>query len=258
MFLIKIGGSVITEKIQEKPIYKKAVMDNLALALHKAEKDVILIHGAGSFGHVLAKQYNLNNGCLSSFQKQGFVETHSLVQQLNTLVLQSLHHHHIAAVSIPPHATVICSNHVIEKIDTDIFQSYKKHGYTPVTFGDVVLDTSLGCSICSGDLLVHTLAQIFKPDAVIFVMDEDGLYTANPKINKNARFVESIGVHELSTLTTQLDAHADVTKGMEGKLKIIKQIVEQGNNTILLNGNKPDRLYNVLLNEPAKSTIFHR
>lgn len=258
MFLIKIGGSVITEKTQEKPIFKKTVMDHLASMLQKAEKNIIIIHGAGSFGHVLAKQYNLNKGCSSSLQKQGFAETHSLVQQLNTLVLQSLHNHGIAAVSIPPHATVICNNHVIEKMDTGIFLSYKKYGFTPVTFGDVVLDLSLGCSICSGDSLIQYLARTFKPEAVIFVMDEDGLYTANPKIDKNATFIESIGVNELNTLTTRLDAHADVTKGMEGKLKIIKKIVEQGNKTILLNGNKPDRLYDALLDKPTKSTTFHR
>ncbi|MFH1013474.1 MAG: isopentenyl phosphate kinase [Thermoplasmatota archaeon] len=258
MFLIKIGGSVITEKTQEKPIFKKAVMDNLSLMIQKAEKDVVIIHGAGSFGHVLAKRYDLNNGCSSSVQKQGFSETHSLVQKLNSFVIQSLQDHQLAAVSIPPHATIIFNNHEIEWIDTNMFLSYKKQGFVPVSFGDVVLDTSLGCSICSGDLLILTLARIFKPEAVIFVMDEDGLYTANPKIDRNATFIESIGIHDFHRLTTQLDTHADVTKGMEGKLHIIKQIVEQGSNTILLNGNKPHRLYDVLRDIPTKSTIFRR
>lgn len=258
MFLIKIGGSVITEKTQEKPIFKKKVMDDLASMLQKAGKNVVIIHGAGSFGHVLAKRYNLNKGCSSSLQKQGFVETHALVQTLNTFVLQSLHNHGIAAVSIPPHATTICNNHEIDKIETDIYLTYMTFGFTPVGYGDVVLDRSLGCSICSGDLIVQHLAETLNPEAIIFVMDEDGLYTDNPKIDKNATFIKSIGINELNDLNTRMDAHADVTKGMGGKLKIIKKIVEEGNKTILINGNKADRLYDVLLDKSTKSTIFHR
>jgi isopentenyl phosphate kinase len=61
MFIIKIGGSVITNKaIQDS--FKKDVLDNLAQQIKKSKKDIIIVHGAGSFGHILAKKYNLNQG----------------------------------------------------------------------------------------------------------------------------------------------------------------------------------------------------
>ena len=258
MFLIKLGGSVITEKTKEQPIFKKQITDHVAGVIQKAEADVVVVHGAGSFGHVLAKKYNLNMGCTSDLQRQGFAETHVLVQQLNSFVLQSFHENNLPVVSIPPHATVILNDHAVEQIDTDIFVRYKKNGFIPLTFGDVVLDTALGCSICSGDLLMQVLAQTFKPEAIIFLMDEDGLYTSNPKKDKTAAFIETIGIDELHTLTTKLDDHADVTKGMEGKLQTIAQIVYQGSTVILLNGNKPDRLYDVLQGRKTKGTIIHR
>ena len=59
MFLIKLGGSVITEKTKEQPIFKKQITDHVARVIQKAEADVVVVHGAGSFGHVLAKKYNL-------------------------------------------------------------------------------------------------------------------------------------------------------------------------------------------------------
>ena len=128
--------------------------------------------------------------------------------------------------------------------------------FTPVTYGDVVLDRTLRFSICSGDLLSIALAKHFKPEKVIYVIDVDGLYTSNPKINKNAKLIESSTVKQLENLTTSLDSHADVTGGMGGKIDSIKTIAKLGINTILVNGNKPDRLFKVLVDENAPSTII--
>ena len=109
-------------------------------------------------------------------------------------------------------------------MDYQLFSDYLEKGFLPVTFGDVVLDKKLGFSICSGDLLVQILAKHFKPEKVIFVIDEDGLYTANPKIDKNAKFIEKITISELNKLKTTSNKPADVTKGMEGKIDTIKNI----------------------------------
>jgi isopentenyl phosphate kinase len=257
MFLIKLGGSVITEKSHEQPLFKKKVVYDIASVIQRSGSDVVIVHGAGSFGHVLAKQYDLMNGCGSSIQKQGFARTHLLVQQLNTYVLSSFQDQELPVVSIPPHATVILNNHDIERFDKEIFSRYRNNGFIPMTFGDVVLDTSLGCSICSGDVLIRVLAETFQPESVIFLMDEDGLYTANPKKDKNATFIKDITIDELHTLTTKVDDHADVTKGMQGKLEMITKIVQQGSNVFLLNGNKPDRLYDVLQGKQTICTTIH-
>jgi isopentenyl phosphate kinase len=254
MFLIKLGGSVITDK-SKKYCFKQEVTDRLSGEIKKSDKDVIIVHGAGSFGHILAKQYKLNEGYKNKDQLQGFSLTHAMVQKLNTLVLKSLHDRNIAAVSIPPHAVLTLDDHKLNTMDYTIFNYYLKKGFTPVAFGDVVLDKKLGFSVCSGDLLIRLLAEQFKPEKVIFVIDEDGLYTANPKMNKNAEFIALTTLQKLETFTTSADAHADVTRGMEGKIDTIKTIAKLGIDTVLLNGNKPDRLYHVLAGEEAKGTI---
>ena len=91
MYILKFGGSVITEKSTEKCIFKNRVVDELVKSLALAGKKYIIVHGAGSFGHVIAKKYNLNKGFLSNKQQIGFALTQAKVQQLNTLFLQSLH-----------------------------------------------------------------------------------------------------------------------------------------------------------------------
>jgi isopentenyl phosphate kinase len=256
LIIIKLGGSVITNKGKQCS-FRRKVMGNLAKEIKKANKELILIHGAGSFGHILAKQYELNKGYLRKDQLKGFSITHATVQKLNSLVLEALQDNDIPAVSIPPHSVLRLDNHKLAQIDYNIFEEYLDEHFIPVTFGDVVLDKKLGFSICSGDLLVMALAEYFKPEKVIFVIDEDGLYTANPKTDKNAKFIDSASLKELENLTTTADKHADVTKGMKGKIDTIKNIARKGIDTVLLNGNKPNRLYSVLVGEDTKCTIVY-
>jgi isopentenyl phosphate kinase len=254
MLIIKLGGSVITDKTKENT-FKKDLMDKLAKEIKTAEKEVILIHGAGSFGHVLAKKYDLNQGYKNDAQLHGFSLTHATVKKLNSFVLDSLHKVGIPAVSISPHSILKLNDHKPLKLDYTMFEDYIETGFTPVTFGDVVLDEKLRFSICSGDLLVQLLAEHFKPEKVIFVIDEDGLYTSNPKSDKNAKLIESMTVEQLEKLRTSLDSHADVTGGMGGKIETIKNIAKLGIDTILLNGNKPNRLYQVMTGKDTKSTV---
>ncbi len=105
MIIIKIGGSVITDKTKEYT-FKTETMDKLAENIKKANKQIIIVHGAGSFGHILAKEYELNQGYKRLEQIKGFSLTHEKVQELNSLVLQSLQKNDIPAVSISPHSSI--------------------------------------------------------------------------------------------------------------------------------------------------------
>lgn len=256
MFILKLGGSVITDKTKECS-FRQKIMDRLAKEIKKANPEIIIIHGAGSFGHIQAKKYRLNEGYKKQEQIHGFSVTHEMVQSLNSMVLKSLQNNGIPAVSISPHSVVKLDNHELLSMNYDVFDEYLKKKFTPVTFGDVVLDKKLSFSICSGDLLAMALSKHFKPSKMIFVIDEDGIYTSNPKIDKNAKLIESTSFDKLKRLTTSADSHADVTGGMGGKIETIKNISKQGIDTVLLNGNKPGRLYKVLIGEKTKITIVY-
>lgn len=255
MIVLKIGGSVITDKSKET-CFKKNIADQLSACIKKVKNELILVHGAGSFGHITAQKYNLNQGYQKKEQIKGFSVTHYNVQKLNSLMMESLHSNNIPAVSLSPHSIMELDDHKPSEMNYEIFNKFLKNGFTPVTYGDVVLDKKLVFSICSGDLLTQLLAKYFKPEKVIFAIDEDGLYSSNPKINKNAQFIQSITVDELKDLTVSLDKHADVTGGMKGKLDTIEKIANTGIETILVNGNQPERLSKVLNNKKTKCTII--
>jgi len=258
MYLIKFGGSVITEKSNENAVFKESLMNDLAKSLSSAGKQYLIVHGAGSFGHVLAKKYQLNKGFHTRSQRIGFGLTQTKVQELNMYVLRSLQQQGLPAVSIPPHATFLFDNHQVHNFKKDVYEQYLSEGYVPVTYGDVILDKSQGFSICSGDTLILLLATKFQPDKVIFVVDEDGLFDDNPKKNPNARLIAHATSETLQKITTKKDDHADVTGGMQGKIDTILQIANQNIDVMLLNGNKPGRLYDALVGNETTSTLIQR
>ena len=101
------------------------------------------------------------------------------------------------------------------------------------------------------------LTEHFKPEKVIFVVDEDGIYSSNPKIDKNAEFIESANMEDLERYTTTSNQYADVTEGMKGKIDTIKNIANLGIDTVLLNGDKHNRLHDILVGNDTKCTIVH-
>ena len=57
MYILKIGGSVITDK-SKKFILRNEILDELSKQIKKVNKKCIIVHGAGSFGHILAKKHS--------------------------------------------------------------------------------------------------------------------------------------------------------------------------------------------------------
>jgi isopentenyl phosphate kinase len=243
MIVIKLGGSVITDK-KVKCKYQE-ITQSLINQIAKAEKQMIVIHGGGSFGHPFAKEYNLNKGLFSKEQLKGFSITHSKVRELNLKVIRTMLKVGMKPVSIPPLNILYCSSGVISEFNSDIFKELIEKGFTPVTFGDVVIDRVRGCSICSGDMLAEALAKIFNPDKVIFLVDVDGLYTQDPS-SPEARLLGQIEVKDLGRIKVSEQLTPDVTGGMKGKIKAIKSIARYSEVSVV-NGKEPRRLYKALV-----------
>ena len=113
------------------------------------------------------------------------------------------------------------------------------------------------CSITLIQSCFIPYTQHFTPEKVLFVIDEDGVYTANPKQDPNATLIETTTIKELSRLSTRLDDHADVTRGMEGKLATIQTIARQGTDVIVVNGKKDNRVYDTLVGKKTTATIVY-
>jgi isopentenyl phosphate kinase len=229
--IIKFGGSVITNKAV--PYHFNAeITRNLSQDLVAASGQYVLVHGAGSFGHPLAKQFQLNHGIsqeTKNEQLKGAALTHHSVRNLNGKVIDTLLDVGIPAVSISPFPFFN------SLFDVNIFTSVLKLGFTPVTFGDVVL-TGDNVTICSGDYLMKYIALALKPEKAIFVTDVDGIFI-DPQ--DTSTILTDTTIEEVEKVVLKGSVHTDVTRGMAGKIEEIKSIVNKGIEVSIINGRKP-------------------
>jgi isopentenyl phosphate kinase len=251
--LIKLGGSVITDKSRYRTFNQEST-DRLAREIASSGRQVILVHGAGSFGHLLAHEHQLQRGYLNDSQRLGLVKVQQDVRDLNREVMFSLDRAGITATSIPPGACAVMEGGRLKKMGVDIFHRYLELGITPVTFGDVVLDTQRKFGICSGDQLMLLLAREFHPNLIVFCADVDGIFTADPNLDKNASLIEQVDSSTLESLP-RTSRVTDVTGSIYGKLESMLSLAQMGKSTMVINGLIPGRLASALRGEKVKGSM---
>ena len=257
MFVIKLGGSVITDK-SRKNTFKEKVTLRLVSEIKESQKQVIVVHGAGSFGHILAKKYDLHKGYKNKEQLLGVAEVQRDVKDLSLRVLDAFLEEGVNAVSLAPSAFLVNQVSRIKHMDTGNFKRYLEAGITPITFGDVVVDESLIFSIVSGDQLMLELAKVFRPELVVFVADVDGIFTGDPNSEKDAQLLPVVDKEVLSSIGESQGGVDDVTGSILGKSKIMLEIAAHGMDTLILNGNVKNRLRDALTGRDVLCTKFER
>jgi isopentenyl phosphate kinase len=258
--VLKLGGSVITDK--EKPLTPNLqAIERLAKEIAQAEVlSLIVVHGGGSFGHHIAKRYNLTEGYIDPSQVIGFSEAHHAMTKLNSLVMEALLNNNINAVVIQPSSCVITKTGRIQSMEKKPLKRMIDLGLIPVLYGDTVLDSEKGFAILSGDQIVSSLALNFGASRIIIGGDVDGLYTKDPKTSKSAKLIKRVTLEELKTQKHDIEGSkaTDVTGGMLGKVRELIPAIEQNIQALLVNATKPLRVYKALKGEEVIGTIIER
>ncbi|MFA5313234.1 MAG: isopentenyl phosphate kinase [Methanomassiliicoccales archaeon] len=240
MILVKLGGSVITDKGHYRT-FKEDAVRRLAREIVESGERTIIVHGAGSFGHVIAKKYALQNGMVSEDQVKGISQVTWDVRELDTLFIKALSDEGMEAVSIVPGSSAALREGKLCSLDVGKFSDYFALGVTPVTFGDVVLDEVRGIGICSGDQLMARLAEELRPKKVIFVTDVDGVFTCDPRLDGKAKLIKEIDREVLDNLPRS-EWCDDVTGSIFAKLEYMLGIASMTEEVMIINGNEPGRL----------------
>ncbi|NPA75031.1 MAG: isopentenyl phosphate kinase family protein [Euryarchaeota archaeon] len=243
MLLIKFGGSVISDKssyLSFRADVVKKIVDTLP------KSGFMVVHGAGSFGHILAHKYDIVGG-YADWKKLGFARIQRDMEELNLRLLSMMIDADIPAVSMPPHSFLTLG----KEMNFDIFDRLLNYGFVPLTYGDAVFHTEKGVDICSGDLLMLELARRYKPEKTIFLTNVDGIYT-HPPGHPDARLI-----HEFprdKEAHTELQTR-DVTGGMGYKIEVMREIAKHSK-VYVINGFHPERLKNVLNDEDFVGTVI--
>lgn len=245
MLLVKLGGSVLTDKARLRTPRRTAIR-RLARELAAVRQPLLVVHGAGSFGHILARRHKLNEGGSSAMKRIAAAGVQRDVKELDGLVVNALIAAGLAAIPIPPSTILSLDDGKVATMDLMTFVEFSSMGFTPVTFGDVVRDLRHGFSVCSGDVLMLELARAFRPERAVFAADIDGLFTMDPRQHREARMVEVVRSEDIDRIKFTSAARTDVTGSIEGKVRRMFEIADHVGECLIVNGNVKNRVRDAL------------
>ncbi|KEQ57185.1 Uridylate kinase protein [Marine Group I thaumarchaeote SCGC AAA799-B03] len=244
MILIKLGGSIITNK--EKPLSaRRKTIENLAKSLKKIKEPIIIVHGGGSYGHYWSVKYDMHTR-ERKYDLRGVAIVKNSMIELNKIILDSFLKNKLNPYCLPPTDFMVGNKPIPKKVKE--IEKISKSGLIPVTFGDALWYGQNKTFILSGDKIMTHLAKILKPKLCIFALNEDGVYS-DLKSKKL--------IHELKGENPSISENKmDVTGGMTRKIEEATKISKMGMNVFFVNGNKPDRIVKAVKNRKFEGTLF--
>lgn len=259
IILLKLGGSLLTDKNRPFSIREDIVKTTIHQIID-AKVKLVLIHGGGSFGHPIAKKYNLSKGLDSSTPNQilGIAQTHQSMVKFNNYLINKFLELDYPVLSITPSSIFIKDSQVIVTKSLDIIETALDLNILPILYGDIILDKQTSFAIISGDQIILELCEKlpnYSVSKVIFAMEADGLYISDKKNSENCKLVTECYSNELDTLNlANLGQKIDVTGGIRSKVEIIKRICKSKIPVQLINGLVEGYIYKSLKNQNLNCT----
>jgi isopentenyl phosphate kinase len=233
-------------------------INRLAKEIGEAQvKQLIIVHGGGSFGHPIAKQYQITQGFKNSSQIEGLAKTHLAMLKLNEIVVEALINHNIAGFSIAPSSCIVSKGGRIDSFYIDALITSLHENLVPVLYGDAIFDDRIGFTILSGDQLAVQLAIRLQASKLIFGADVDGLHSIDPKTNSEAQLIPKITLLQLNEMLHDIRGSraVDVTGGMFGKASELMNLTGVNTQVLILNAAKEGNVYKALKGEKVIGTI---
>lgn len=221
--VVKLGGSVITDK--SKPFsYRPDVVSALSEEVASSDQKVVVVHGGGSFGHVVAKQHGIDSAP-GEAPAAGVAQTRGAMYELNRLVCKTMMEFKLSPYPFSPFDAVSKAGGASLSA---WLKGLLKEGLTPVTFGDVGLAPG-GFKVISGDVIVQELAKSMEPDRCVFAMDVDGVYEENTRV-----IIPELTPSKIRRMKVR--SGDDATGGMKLKLDVAARITAGGTRVCFVSG----------------------
>ena len=246
MILIKLGGSIITNK--QKPLSpRRKTINSILKEIGKIKEPVIIVHGGGSYGHYWSVKYDMHTRPAKTSPKGVAIVKNSMVE-LNKIILDSAVKNKINSYCLPPTDFMNGNKAIKSKILT--INDIAKSGLTPITFGDALWCGQKMSYILSGDVIMTTIAKILKPRLSLFVLDVDGVYS-DLKTNK---LIRNFKKEKPEIRNNKID----VTGGMTRKITEANKMAKVGLKVFFVNGNKPKRISDAISGKKFEGTLFRK
>ena len=244
MILVKLGGSIITNK--EKPLsVRKKTIENIAKQIKKIDEPIIIVHGGGSFGHFWSVKYDMHTKP-AKYDIRGVAVVKNSMVELNKIILDIFLKAKLNPYCLPPTDFMDGNKPIKNKISE--IKKISESGLIPITFGDALWYGQKKSYILSGDKIMTLIAKNIKPRLSIFVLNVDGLYSDF----KTKKLISIVKDQKASIDQNKMD----VTGGMTRKVEEATAISKLGLKVFFVNGNKPERIVQAVKKSKFEGTLF--
>lgn len=258
--IIKLGGSIISNKRRGRPRLQTALLRRLGRELAtilsaRPWLRLILLHGAGSFGHPLAYRHHLTSGPFNKRKLRAVAATVTAMRELGSAIANVLFAAGLAVVPLQTSAIARHKRGRLQITNFAIVESLLAGQGIPLLNGDVTINDRQHTQIISADALAVSFARALGASRLIFLTNVDGVYRRFPPRRSEQPLTVMTRAelkHLIKGLTTTVYRH-DVTGGMIGKLKELT--VLRRCQVIICNGNVPKNLRRALLGEKVGTRI---
>ena len=249
--LIKLGGSLVTDKSRSKS-FRQNVVARLAAQLRHfrsldEERRIVIGHGSGSFGHHEAQKHNTVQGVYSDEDRLGFAQVGAVATELSLLLLNEFLTLGLPAMRFQPSTTLVANNQEIASFDSRALSMALEQGLLPLVHGDIALDHNIGGTIMSTESIFAHLVEPLSVREIILLGEVDGVF------DQTGDVIPVITPQSLPNVLSSLKGSSgiDVTGGMLQKVQTMVELVQKhpSLNVVIGNGNKDDILIDLLVNQ---------
>ncbi len=259
IILVKLGGSIITDKSQPytaRPEKIRQLAGEMRIAWDKNFR-FLVAHGSGSFGHTSAAKYGTASGIKKKEDVYGLAIVQEDAIKINRIVNEIFLGENLPVLSFVPSSFTIASRKKLTGIFVGPIAEALRIEALPLVFGDIILDKKLGCCIYSGETTLDNLIRPlnkegFKVDKVIQCGNTDGVY------DEQGKTIAKITPKDFRKIAKGLgnSAATDVTGGMWHKIEECLKMAQQGIDSLIINGEKEGNLLKAILGEEAGGTLI--
>lgn len=241
LILIKLGGSIITEKSKTKTANMEKISqlaNELQQVIDKTDCHIILGHGGGSFPHHSAAKYGSADGVSSDESYLGMAHVRFDAMELNQIVTAELIKLKVPAFTLSPSSFMTTKNKKLSQISVLSLVNLLKTKTLPVVYGDIITDEKIGCTIYSTETILNILAETlpefgYSTKLIIEIGKTDGVYDQD---GKTIPVIDKTNYNQIQHLFKQSES-TDVTGGMSHKVAEAFELAQKGIPTLIISAD---------------------
>ncbi len=259
--LIKLGGSVVTDKTRDQH-YRQEMVQQLGAELadyYKTTDEAIFIgHGQGSFAHPIVEKNAQHFVDRKYFSAQKMSEMLRVVSLLHEHILDDLIACHLPMISFRLSQQVIVNSKKEIHFHLQLLESLFALNTIPLTTGDIVVDTEKGNTVLSTEKIFLYLIKKLQSSSnlrvrrVLYVTDVEGV------LDHDRHLISHIGANQVidERMFFVEAGKSDVTGAMKHKVESAQAVARQGIPVAILSPGADKNLSNYLREKKWRGTLI--